>query len=63
MLWIPIRDPVLFYPLDGGSGSGMNFFRIRDELFFLTAPEAIRSKEKGCFYFTSLFLRRILDPG
>jgi hypothetical protein len=28
-----IRDPVLFYPLDPTSGSGMNFFRIRDELF------------------------------
>jgi hypothetical protein len=25
-----IRDPVLFYPLDPGSGSGMNFLRIPD---------------------------------
>jgi hypothetical protein len=25
-----IRDPVLFYPLDPGSGSGMNFFRVPD---------------------------------
>jgi hypothetical protein len=25
-----IRDPVLFYPLDPGSGSGMNFFWIPD---------------------------------
>jgi hypothetical protein len=25
-----IRDPVLFYPLDPGSGSGMDFFRIPD---------------------------------
>jgi hypothetical protein len=25
-----IRDPVLFYPLDLRSGSGMNFFRIPD---------------------------------
>jgi hypothetical protein len=25
-----IRDPVLFYPLDPGSRSGMNFFRIPD---------------------------------
>jgi hypothetical protein len=24
------QDPVLFYPLDPGSGSGMNFFRIPD---------------------------------
>jgi hypothetical protein len=27
---IRIRDPVLYYPLDPGSGSGMNFFRIPD---------------------------------
>jgi hypothetical protein len=25
-----IRDPVLFYPLDPGFGSGMNFLRIPD---------------------------------
>jgi hypothetical protein len=25
-----IRDPLLFYPLDPGSGSGMSFFRISD---------------------------------
>jgi hypothetical protein len=30
VLRIRIRDPVLFYPLDPGSGSGMNFFRIPD---------------------------------
>jgi hypothetical protein len=30
VLRIRIRDPVLFYPLDPGSGSGMNFFRISD---------------------------------
>jgi hypothetical protein len=30
VLRIQIRDPVLFYPLDPGSGSGMNFFQIPD---------------------------------
>jgi hypothetical protein len=30
VLRIRIRDPVLFYPLDPGSGSGMDFFRIPD---------------------------------
>jgi hypothetical protein len=30
-----IRDPVLFYPLDPGSGSGLNFFPIPDPAPFL----------------------------
>jgi hypothetical protein len=30
VLRIRIRDPVLFYPLDPGSGSRMSFFRIPD---------------------------------
>jgi hypothetical protein len=29
-LIISVADPELFYPLDTGSGSGMNFFRISD---------------------------------
>jgi hypothetical protein len=44
-----IRDPVIFYPLDPRSGSGINSFWIRDELSFwlLTlAPETIRSNKK-----------------
>jgi hypothetical protein len=62
VLRIRIRDPVLFYPLD--PGSGMNFFRIPDPegmffwrdflknpcsfifLLIKLVPETIRSKKK-----------------
>jgi hypothetical protein len=34
VLRIRIRDPVVFYPLDPGSGSGMNFSRIPDIFYY-----------------------------
>jgi hypothetical protein len=35
------RDPVLFYPLDPGSGSRMNFFLIPDPGSRIPDPEGI----------------------
>jgi hypothetical protein len=55
VLRIRIRDP-----------DGINFFRIRDELFVLPwrlAPVTIRTKKKWCFYFKSPFLCRVRDTG
>jgi hypothetical protein len=34
VLRIRIWDPMLFYPLYPGSGSGMNFFRITDLFYY-----------------------------
>jgi hypothetical protein len=64
VLQIRTWDPVLFYFLDPGFGSGINFFGIRDELSFWLLrldPETIRSKKKGSVYFSFLFLCRIRD--
>jgi hypothetical protein len=57
-------DPVLFYPLDPGSGSGMNFFRIPDlgsrlrPLFwwhFLT----ISSESMLCYLYNTGLLQKL----
>jgi hypothetical protein len=59
-LWMSksVADPgsdVLLPP-----GSGIIFFRIRDEFFLLLAPETIRSK-KNVVFISSPFLFRIRD--
>jgi hypothetical protein len=66
VLRIRIRDPVLFCPLDPGSGSGMNFFRIQGVPMFFgekLAPETIKARNKLVLFFIPIFMySRIRDP-
>jgi hypothetical protein len=66
-----IRDPVLLYPLDPGSGSGVNFSgSLIPDLFDHDldknfAPEGIRSKKKVSLHSTfhvGSGMKNCLDP-